>query len=291
MFVLGFNICGDLPCNQILIACRSAGMASWPTAISTHGILCHSTQRHAGSRATRLSTGQRLLDRLHPRYRCRVVDAHDLLRQQILGQFYPCIGAISAFNQKTYRFGLYPEFASEGAVRAVCHDLYCFLHEFPSVDNRFITFISMFRGPSIESEQHFEDLLWTQLQAMHFVDSDFFAWDTSVVDDPASHHFSYSVGGRAMYVIGMHPKASRLARTRPYPTMVFNLHQQFERLRALGKFETMKHTIRAREMINQGSINPMLTSFGENSEARQYSGRAVPTDWSCPFHPRRQDTT
>lgn len=220
-----------------------------------------------------------------------LVDAHDLLRQQILGQFYPCIGAISAFNQKTYRFGLYPEFASEGAVRAVCHDLYCFLHEFPSVDNRFITFISMFRGPSIESEQHFEDLLWTQLQAMHFVDSDFFAWDTSVVDDPASHHFSYSVGGRAMYVIGMHPKASRLARTRPYPTMVFNLHQQFERLRALGKFETMKHTIRAREMINQGSINPMLTSFGENSEARQYSGRAVPTDWSCPFHPRRQDTT
>ncbi len=220
-----------------------------------------------------------------------LVNAHDQLRQQILGQFYPCTGAISAFNQRSYRFGLYPELASDSAVRAVCHDLYCFLREFPSVDNHFITFISMFRGPLIESEQHFEDLLWTQLQAMHSVDSEFFAWDSTVVDDPASHHFSYSIGGRAMYVIGMHPKASRLARTRPYPTMVFNLHQQFERLRALGKFETIKQTIRAREMVNQGSINPMLTSFGENSEARQYSGRAVPADWSCPFRSHRNDTT
>ena len=220
-----------------------------------------------------------------------LVDAHDLLRQQILGQFYPCIGAISAFNQKNYRFGLYPELASEGAVRAVCHDLYCFLHEFPSVDNHFITFISMFRGPLIESEQHFEDLLWTQLQAMHSMDSEFFAWDNSVTSDPASHQFSYSIGGRSMYVIGMHPQASRLARTRPYPTMVFNLHQQFERLRALGKFETMKQTIRSREMAFQGSINPMLTSFGESSEARQYSGRAVPADWSCPFHSHKNDPT
>lgn len=220
-----------------------------------------------------------------------LVDAHTLLRQQILGQFYPCIGAISALNQKSYRFGLYPELASDDAVRAVCHDLYCFLHEFPSVDNRFITFISMFRGPLIESERHFEDLLWAQLQAMHSVDSGFFAWDNSVSDDPASHRFSYSIGGRSMYVIGMHPQASRLARTRPYPTMVFNLHQQFERLRALGKFETMKQTIRSREMTFQGSINPMLDSFGENSEARQYSGRAVPADWACPFHAHKNDPT
>ena len=110
--------------------------------------------------------------------------------------------------------------------------------------------------------------------AMHAVDAKFFAWDKSVDSDPASRNFSYSIGGRSMYVIGMHPQASRLARTRPYPTMVFNLHQQFERLRARGKFDAMKQTIRSREMSFQGSINPMLTSFGEHSEARQYSGRA-----------------
>lgn len=220
-----------------------------------------------------------------------LTDAHSQLRHQILGQFFPCTGAISAFSQKSYRFGLYPELACDRAVRAVCHDLYEFCHEFPGVDDHFITFIAMFRGPAIQSEQHFEDTLWDQLQAMHTLDSKFFAWDKNVASDPTSHHFSFSIGGRAMYVIGMHPESSRLARTRPYPTMVFNLHEQFDRLRARGKFETMKQTIRAREMTFQGSTNPMLTNFGENSEARQYSGRAVPADWTCPFHPHKTDAT
>ncbi len=218
-----------------------------------------------------------------------LIDAHEQLRQQIVGQFFPCTGAVSAFSQKHYRFGLYPELAHDSAVGAVCHDLYDFCHEFPVVDDHFITFVAMFRGPVIQSEQPFEDLLWNQLRAMHSCDSKFFVWDKNVDPDPQSHHFSFSIGGRAMYVIGMHPKASRLARTRPYPTMVFNLHEQFDRLRARGKFETMKQTIRARDMSFQGSVNPMLASFGENSEARQYSGRAVPENWTCPFH-QKNDT-
>jgi FPC/CPF motif-containing protein YcgG len=148
----------------------------------------------------------------------------------------------------------------------------------------------MFHGPEIRSEQHFEDLLWNQLQTMHSLDSNFFTWDKNVDSDPQSHHFSFSIGGRAMYVIGMHPQSSRLARTSLYPTMVFNLHEQFARLRARGKFETMKQAIRMREMAFQGSINPMLASFGENSEARQYSGRAVPADWSCPFRSQKNST-
>ncbi|MGC4097414.1 MAG: guanitoxin biosynthesis heme-dependent pre-guanitoxin N-hydroxylase GntA [Nitrospira sp.] len=216
-----------------------------------------------------------------------LIDAHTQLRQQILDQFYPCVGAISTFSRNSYRFGLYPELASENAIGAVCHDLYNFSHEFPVVDDHFITFIAMFRGPAIRSEQHFEDLLWNQLQAMHALDSNFFTWDKRVDSDPQSHQFSFSIGGRAMYVIGLHSKSSRLARTTLHPTMVFNLHEQFTRLRERGKFETMKQAIRTREMAFQGSINPMLASFGDNSEARQYSGRSVPTDWACPFSSKK----
>ena len=220
-----------------------------------------------------------------------LIDAHDQLCQQIAGDYYPCTGAISVFAQKGYRFGLFPELACDNAVRAVCHDLYEFCHEFPIIDDQLITFIAMFRGPAIESEQHFEDMLWIQLQAMHAIDSDFFAWDKSVDSDPMNNNFSFSIGGRAMFVIGMHPKASRLARTFRYPTMVFNLHEQFECLRARGKFETMKQIIRAREMKFQGSINPMLKNFGESSEASQYSGRAVSGNWPCPFHAHKKDET
>ncbi len=218
-----------------------------------------------------------------------LVDAHDHLRQQILGEGYPCVGARSAFNRRSYRFGLFPELASDSAVRAVCHDLYEFCHEFPVIDNQFITFVAMFREPLIESEQHFEDLLWRQLQAMHDLDSGFFAWDKSVDSDPKSNNFSFSIGGRGMFVVGLHPKASRWARTVRYPTLVFNLHEQFERLRARGKFEIMKQMIRARDMAFQGSINPILENFGESSEACQYSGQAVPGNWQCPFHAHKKE--
>ena len=220
-----------------------------------------------------------------------LVEGHDQLRQQILGDGFPCIGARSAFTRKAYRFGLYPDLTSDSAVRAVCHDLYEFCYEFPVVDNHFITFIAMFRGPTIGSELQFEDLLWRHLQAMHDLDSTFFTWDMSVASDPKSNNFSFSIGGRGMFVVGLHPKASRMARTMMYPTLVFNLHEQFERLRARGKFETMKQMIRARDMALQGSINPVLKNFGENSEARQYSGRAVPDNWQCPFHSRKQEKT
>ena len=219
-----------------------------------------------------------------------LINAHDQLSQQIAGD-YPCTGAISVFAQKNYRFGFFPELSCDKAVRAVCHDLYEFCHEFPITDDQLTTFIGMFRGPAIASEQHFEALLWTQLQAMYAIDSDFFAWDKTVDSDPKTNNFSFSIGGRAMFVIGMHPKASRLARTFRYPTMVFNLHEQFERLRARGKFETMKQIIRAREMTLQGSINPMLKNFGESSEASQYSGRAVSGNWPCPFHAHTKDET
>jgi len=217
------------------------------------------------------------------------MEAHDRMRRMVLGEGYPCVGARSAFNRKTYRFGLYPEMATDAAVRAVCHDLYEFCHEFPIIDDEFITYIAMFGGSPMATEQEFEDRLWRHLQAMHRLDADHFGWDKAVQSDPASENFSFSIGGRGMFVVGLHPAASRLARTAAHPTLVFNLHEQFERLRARGKFETMKTIVRARDMAFQGDINPVLKNFGESSEARQYSGRAVPDDWRCPFHPRDKD--
>lgn len=219
----------------------------------------------------------------------RLTAAHEALRAHVLGEGFPCVGARSSFNRRDYRFGLFPRLASDGAVRAVCHDLYEFCHEFPVIEDHFLSFIAMFDLSGIESEQHFETLLWRQLQAMHELDQRFYAWDPTLDSDPEGHNFSFSIGGRGMFVVGLHPHASRLARTFGYATLVFNPHQQFDRLRERGKFEQMKTMIRARDMAYQGSLNPVLANFGDSSEARQYSGRAVPADWKCPFHPTHKD--
>ena len=141
----------------------------------------------------------------------------------------------------------------------------------------------MFEKPRETDEPEFEKLMWKQLRLLHEYDAAQFEWDPAVSADPADPHFSFSFGGQALYVIGLHAHSSREARRFRWPTLVFNPHEQFQRLRADGKWKHMQETIRQRDRHLQGTINPMLSDFGERSEARQYSGRVVDENWRAPF--------
>jgi FPC/CPF motif-containing protein YcgG len=149
--------------------------------------------------------------------------------------------------------------------------------------SEYATFVAIFESPRGTDELQFESLFWQQLRRLHELDAAHFDWDPNVRSDPTDPHFSFSFGGQALYVIGLHANSSREARRFPWPALVFNPHEQFERLRADGKWKRMQETIRARDLELQGSINPMLSDFGVDSEARQYSGRAVEEDWRAPF--------
>jgi len=140
-----------------------------------------------------------------------------------------------------------------------------------------VSFVATFRGPRIATEQRFEELLWQQLQLLNDLDPE--PWNPSVSRDPADSHFGFSAAGTAFFVVGLHPSASRLARGAPMPMLVFNLHEQFQRLRAGGGYDRMRETIRRRDRNFQGTNNPMVADHGEISEARQYSGRAVEVGW------------
>lgn len=109
------------------------------------------------------------------------------------------------------------------------------------------------------------------------------SYDERVSSDPGSPQFSLSFGGKAFFVVGLHPSASRPARRFERPVLVFNLHDQFECLREQGRYEPLRSKIIERDVAVAGSVNPMLSRHGETSEARQYSGRAVTDDWAAPF--------
>ena len=148
--------------------------------------------------------------------------------------------------------------------------------------------IDWFTGEALQYENfedfdegEFEALLWGALQHLH--DHDDTPWAEGVAADRDNPHFAFSVAGTAFFVVGLHPNASRVARRAPVPTLVFNLHEQFERLRASGRFDRMRDTIRERDERLQGSINPMVSDHGTASEARQYSGREVDDSWLAPF--------
>ena len=146
------------------------------------------------------------------------------------------------------------------------------------------SFVALFDGPCDLDEARFESLLWAQLQRLHALDRQRGnAWAADVSPDPDSPEFSLSLAGHPFFVIGLHPGASRLARRFEAPALVFNSHRQFQRLRADGRYATMQKATRTRDIALQGTINPNLADFGTASEARQYSGRAVEPDWTCPL--------
>lgn len=154
------------------------------------------------------------------------------------------------------------------------------------IDQLLATFVATFDGPFGLDETAFEVLVWEQLQGLHDRDVRRFAWADFAEPDPASDRFAFSIAEQAFFVVGMHASASRITRRFSHPTLVFNSHTQFERLRERGIYGRIRTEVRSREMALQGSINPNLSDFGERSEALQYSGRAVPPDWVCLFRPR-----
>lgn len=209
---------------------------------------------------------------------------HDAFRRRILDPHFSCLGARSAMSGERYRFGLYGALGEEEGTHRLARDLARFAASMGSADaGQFSTFVAAFTGPLALSERRFEALLWQQLQALHEIDARDHDWDPSVSGDPDDPTFALSIGGKAFFVVGLHGGASRRTRRFAWPTLVFNPHDQFRRLRTTGHFERMQNVIRQREVALQGSINPMLSDFGTRSEARQYAGREVEEEWRCPF--------
>ncbi|MBT9566806.1 MAG: YqcI/YcgG family protein [Thiobacillus sp.] len=198
---------------------------------------------------------------------------------------FPCVGAKSALSRGQMRF-LIEDNMAQGPRAETLYALQQFSREYEADSPLFQSIVVVFRENAVWSEATFESRLWAYLQRLHDADSARYSWDPQVGKDPESAQFSFSIGGRGYYVVGLHPGASRVARRFGHPALVFNLHDQFERLRDRGTYGSLRDAIMARDVALEGDGNPMLKQFGTVSEARQYSGRAVEDGWTCPFHAR-----
>lgn len=222
-----------------------------------------------------LNANQTLLSKIH--------FAHQQLRFMVLNKNFPCAGAKTAIHQNTYRFSFYSKIGSEETAKLMCFDLFNFILEQKTMDSDFTTFISVFETPIPVDEGNFENLLWKQLQMVHNYDMKHHKWNSNVSDDPDDKEFSFSFAERAFFIVGMHPASSRYSRRFVYPTLIFNSHEQFNNLKLKNKFERLQKIIRKNDKNLQGNINPNLTDFGEDSEAKQYSGKPITENWKCPF--------
>lgn len=208
----------------------------------------------------------------------------DTLRARIEQADFPCVGAKAALAQSGLRIETAGDITSP-ADDARIHRALARWSRMPAIDEAdFRSLAVVFRGPRDLDEPAFEAALWHRLTSLSALDvAAGFAPDPGFSTDPGDPHFALSFGGRAYFAVGLHPRASRRARRLPFPGIVFNLHNQFEKLRAEDRYERMREVILARDEAFDGEPNPMLARHGEVSEARQYSGREVGDGWACPF--------
>ena len=218
------------------------------------------------------------------------VEGEDELRARIAESDFPCVGAKSALTKGTLKTLVCHSLDSGWDDVLIHRELMDWAEDYKADPKGLRSLAAVFSGPDGLSEPEFEALMWTRIQS--FADKDHWLgqrYDHRVNAGPTDPHFSLSFGGEAFFVVGLHPRASRPARRFPRPTLVFNLHAQFEQLREEGRYERMRERILERDMDLAGSLNPMLARHGEVSEARQYSGRHVTDDWACPFRDKRAD--
>lgn len=223
-------------------------------------------------------------------YKSEFDDLHPLaaqFREHVLAEDFPCVGAKAALSRQQMHILVAHDIASAWDDLRILPALMEVVSRYREDNTLFRTFVVIFDGPAPKSEHAFETALWARIQSLTDKD-DWLGYrpDPSVDEDPESPHFSLSFGGEAFFVVGLHPLASRPARRFARPAMVFNLHDQFEELRQAGRYEKLRKSIIGRDIELAGDANPMLARHGETSEARQYSGRVVGQDWSCPYKRR-----
>lgn len=200
----------------------------------------------------------------------------------IITQDHPCLMAQTVFRMNKVDLHIYTSMDSRDSAKTLLKDLKNYIQNYDFESKDFLTFLAVYPNEKAFTEEDFETTLWQHLQHLHELDDQ--EWDPAVSQHPNSPEFSFSLGGKAFYIVGLHPNSSRLARQSPYPAIAFNLHWQFEKLREMDTYHAVRDKIRERDKALQGTINPMLRDFGTSSEAKQYSGRAVEKEWQCPFH-------
>lgn len=197
---------------------------------------------------------------------------------------FPCVGAKAALARDQIQFLVARDITSAWDDLRIYPALFNFAESYRSQSNLFQSFVVLFKGPHSLNEAEYESSLWERLQSL--TDTDGLhgqVHDARVSANPEDPHFSLSFASEAFFVVGLHPNANRPARKFRHPAIVFNPHEQFEKLREEGRYDGLKETIGKRDETLSGSRNPMLHTFGERSEASQYSGRVVDGTWRCPY--------
>ncbi len=196
---------------------------------------------------------------------------------------FPCVAAKDAMAKGNNKLFLADNIACPKDDKAILDFIYKFTDFYRKSGKVFYSAAVIFKQPEIINEEMFDALLWQRLAALSSLDALQYQPDSRVTANPEDSNFSFSLMEEAYFIVGLNPMSSRPARRFKYATLVFNPHAQFEAMKKDARYEKMKTIVRKRDVSFSGSVNPMLTDFGEASEVYQYSGKNYDSQWKCPL--------
>lgn len=204
----------------------------------------------------------------------------EAFKTKILASTFSCVGAKACINRKSHASCLCDTIGTKESARTLYNGLSAFIKKGRPFEKRFASFIAFFKKETLSAKEY-ELRLWQQLAYLNALDNS--DWDTCYSADTRDPTFAFSLCGQAFFVIGLKPDHPRACRRFEYPVLVFNPMSQFDYLRRSNKFSKIQETVRAREKMWHGGINPNLR-FETLSDALQYSGVAATEKWQCPVN-------
>ena len=196
---------------------------------------------------------------------------------------FPCVAAKASLARGQVKCFVASHMGCPADDVRIADFLYGFIDAYRDSKQSFHSAAVIFKAPQETSDFSFDALLWQRLSALRDLDKIRYKHDGRVDADPDSASYSFSLKEEAFFIIGLHQGSSRKARQFSYPTLVFNPHAEFEKLRALNRYDKLKDIVRNRDVAYSGSVNPLLQDFGKASEIHQYSGMAHSKEWRCPL--------
>jgi len=186
---------------------------------------------------------------------------------------FPCIMAKAVSKNGNLVINEEDEITSVKSIESIQNKLYQFVDSYRHSRDKLHSFVLVLNNKSYHSFDHFEKAFWFFLHSLKKLDGLHYIHDTRVSSYPDDDNFSFSIKSEAFFILALHPQSPRKSRRFSKPVIVFNPHQQFEKLRERKIFKKIQSIIRDRDKKLQGSINPMLSDFGERTEVFQYLGK------------------
>jgi FPC/CPF motif-containing protein YcgG len=209
---------------------------------------------------------------------------HEEMKEFVSQTDYPCTAAIKSMRDKDYRLGVYSDFGGGVDSFELGRDLLVFLNEQKRSRSPYSSFWAVFdKGRRDFHDKEFEINLWKELSFLTSFDRYVSDWDPEFSADPRDKNFCFSLGGSAMFVVGLHPNSSQRSRAFKYPTLIFNVYDQFHQLMEHGEFESMVQVNHRRDIKFSGSVDPTVSRYNEEWESIQFSGAKKGDNWVSPF--------